>query len=64
MKISNAIKTYIESQKDKEDLAKRWNITVTTLYNLMAGKNEPSAPLIESVLRDTGFDFEKAFELN
>lgn len=63
MKITALLLEYIDSQRDLNDLAKRWNVSVQTIYNFKNENYKPSAELIASILNDTGLEFEKAFEI-
>ena len=56
------IKQYIKAQPTIDGLAQRLEVTRATLHNLLNGDNV-SSELISKLLTETGFEFEKAFEL-
>lgn len=62
IKANKPLITYIETQRDKEELAKKWSISLTTIYSILKG-NHIESETIASILNDTGFEFEKAFEI-
>lgn len=59
---NKTLKSYILGQKDKGDLAEKWGVTKQTVYNIL-NDDSVSAETIAKILQDTGFEFEKAFEL-
>jgi predicted transcriptional regulator len=59
----DSIKDFINSQKSIEDLADKINVAHSTLYSVAKGNNV-SADVVAKLLNETGFDFEKAFEVN
>lgn len=56
------VKEFVRNQSDKTELCKRWQISRQTLYNMLSG-DDVSAETIAHILNDTGFEFEKAFEV-
>ncbi len=59
----DSIKTFIKAQPSIDSLAKRLDTTRATLYNIINGENI-SSDLISKLLKETNFEFEKAFELS
>jgi hypothetical protein len=62
IKAKDTVKEFVRNQADKTELCKRWQISRQTLYNLLGG-DDVSAETIAHILNDTGFEFEKAFEV-
>lgn len=62
LKARSALVDYINAQRNKADLAKRWNISLAAIYNIRNKANDLDGTTIAQILIDTGFDFEKAFE--
>lgn len=60
---TDVLKDYIKAQKDKESLADKWEITKQTLYNVLNG-GDIGAETIGKILLNTGFEFEKAFDID
>jgi len=60
---SKFLKDYVEQHGSNEILAKRWNTTRQTVFNIMNDKHNISSDMIEMILKDTGFEFAKAFEV-
>ena len=60
---SKFLKEYIGQHGSNEIIAKRWNTTRQTVHNIENDKHNISSELIATILKDTGFDFEKAFEV-
>lgn len=59
---TEVVKEFIKAQDNKELLAERWDISPRTLHNILSGESVGSET-IAYILTDTGFSFEKAFEL-
>lgn len=57
-----SMKAFINSQKSVEELAKEMEVAHSTLYSVAKG-NSISSDLVAKLLTKTGFDFEKAFEV-
>ena len=57
-----SIKNFITSQTSVEELAERLEVAHSTLYSVAKGNNV-SGELVAKLLTETGFDFEKAFEV-
>ena len=60
---SRFLKEYIAQHDSNEVLATRWKTTRQTVHNIVNDKYNISSELIEAIIKDTGFDFEKAFEV-
>lgn len=60
---SKYLKNYIEMHTSNEIIATRWNVSRQTVHNILNEKYNISSELLETILKDTGFDFEKAFEV-
>ena len=58
----DAIKDFINSQKSIEDLADNLGVAHSTLYSVAKGNNV-SSEVVAKLLTETGFEFEKAFEV-
>lgn len=58
----DVIKDYIGSQKSIEDLADKLKVAHSTLYSVAKGNNV-SSDVVAKLLTETGFDFEKSFEV-
>ena len=58
----DSIKEFINSQKSVEALAEKLNVVHSTLYSVSKGNNV-SSEIVAKLLTETGFDFEKAFEV-
>ena len=57
-----SIVSYIKSQPSIPGLADRIGVTSATLYNII-NKENISSELIAKLIKETGFAFEKAFEM-
>lgn len=53
---------YLKAQKDKEEFAKNVGLSVDTIWNVISGQ-QVGSKVVAALLKDTGFEFEKAFEL-
>lgn len=60
---SKFLKNYIELHTSNEVIADRWGVSRQTIFNVMNDKHNISSDLIAVILKDTGFEFEKAFEV-
>lgn len=58
----DSIKEFISSQQSVEELADKIKVAHSTLYSVAKGNNV-SADIVAKLLTETGFDFEKAFEV-
>ena len=59
---SEGLKTYVKFQMSIDELATKLNISRMSLYNILDGQSV-SGKLISALLKETGFSFEKAFDL-
>lgn len=62
IKASKSLKNYIESQENIEKFCERVELSKSVVYSLLKDTT-PSAETIAKLLEVTGFDFEKAFEV-
>ena len=60
---SNNLKSYIQLHENNEVIAKRWDVSRQTVFNILNNKHNISSELIAKILMDTGMEFEKAFEV-
>lgn len=60
---SKFLKDYVDQHGSNEVIAKRWDVSRQTIFNILNDKHNISSDLIATILTDTGFDFEKAFEV-
>lgn len=56
------LKDFIKNQTSIEDLSEKLGVTRQTVYNILNGESI-SSEMIAKLLNETGFDFEKAFEV-
>lgn len=63
IKASKLLIGFIQGQEDKDELAKRFGISRRTLHSIENGEDIGHADVVAGILKDTGFDFEKAFEV-
>ena len=63
VKASKLLLSYIDGQDDKDSLCKRLKISRRTLYSIENGEDIGHADTIAYIVKETGFDFEKAFEV-
>lgn len=63
IRASKVLKSYIQMHEGKEVIAQRWNVSRQTVHNILKDKHNVSSDLIAQILRDTGMEFEKAFEV-
>lgn len=63
IKASKNLISYIESQESIEKLANDLDVTRQTIYNVKNGA-DVSSDMVAKFLNHTGFDFEKAFEVD
>lgn len=56
------IKNFIEAQQSVEILAEKLDVAHSTLYGVAKGNNV-SSEIVAKLLKETGFDFEKGFEV-
>lgn len=59
---TEATKKFIEAQESIESLAEKFSVTKQTLFNIKGGERV-SSEMIEKILVETGFSFDKAFEI-
>ena len=59
---SKAIKDFIKNQPSITAFAEELKVSRETVYNILNGENV-SSEMIAVLLNKTGFDFEKAFEV-
>ena len=57
-----SIKSYIKAHPSVETFAQKFSVTRQTIYNILDDMNV-SSDMISKLLQETGFDFEKAFEV-
>ena len=62
IKASKALVDFIEAQGSIPELAERLDVTRQTVYNIKNGV-DVSSDMVAKILNLTGFDFEKAFEV-
>lgn len=62
IKAKDVVKDYIKAQPTLEGFAKKIGTTRQTLHNIMNDENI-SSEVIAKILDETGFEFEKAFEV-
>ncbi|UOF78284.1 lambda repressor (triple mutanT)/DNA compleX-DNA compleX [Caudoviricetes sp.] len=62
IKAKDSIKTFITSQLSIVELAERLKVSAPTLYSISNNGNV-SSELVAKLLKETGFEFEKAFEI-
>ena len=62
IKASDILIKYLEGQESIESLAKNLDVTRQTVYAIKNG-GDVSADMVAKLLKETGFDFEKAFEV-
>lgn len=53
---------FIEAQRSKVELAKRWGVAPFTVYKILKRESDVNGSTIAKILEDTGFDFDAAFE--
>lgn len=58
----DSIKDFIKNQATLEDLAERLGVSRQTVYNIQIGLNI-SSEMIEKLMKETGFSFDKSFEI-
>ena len=63
VKASKLLLSYIEAQGDKDSLAKRLDISRRTLYSIENGEDIGHADVVAAILKVTGYEFDKAFEV-
>ena len=63
IKASKLLVEFINAQGDKENLAKLMDISSRTLHSIEHGEDIGHADTVAKILKATGFDFEKAFEV-
>lgn len=63
IKASKNLINFIKSQESVEKLAKDLEVTRQTIYNVKNG-SDVSSEMVAKFLNHTGFDFEKAFEVD
>lgn len=59
---SKALKEFIDMQTSVDALAKNWEVSRQTVYNIKEGSSI-SGEVIASILNHTGWTFEAAFEV-
>lgn len=57
-----SIKTFIKSQPSITGFADKLDVSRETVYNILNDENI-SSDMIAVLLKETGFEFEKAFEI-
>lgn len=62
IKAKDVVKDYIKAQPTMEGFAKKIKTTRQTLHNILNDENV-SSDVISKILSETGFEFEKAFEV-
>ena len=62
IKASKLLVDYIDAQENQEYLAESFKLSRQTVYNIKNGGNV-SSDAVAGILNATGFDFEKAFEV-
>ena len=62
IRASKITKEFIRNQNSIEDFADKLGVTKMTVYTILDNGNVSSA-MIAKLLNETGFDFEKAFEV-
>lgn len=60
---SKALKEFIRNQNSIESFAEKMDVTRQTIYNIL-DDSKISSDMIAKFIEITGFDFEKAFEVN
>ena len=63
IKASDILIGFLRSQNDREGFMKRADISQGSYYNLVGGKDVGS-DTVAKILKITGLDFEKAFEVS
>ena len=61
IRLSKIAKTYIDAVLDKRELAEKLGISYSSLSNILADRTPASNNFIIKFLKETQFDFEKAF---
>lgn len=57
------LKDYIQMHNSNEKIAERWGVSRQTIFNILNEKHNISSELLAAIIKDTGFEFEKAFEV-
>ena len=61
--LSKILREYITAQESMEDFCQRTEISRQTIYNIMKDNANVSSEVVAKLLKETGMDFEKAFEV-
>lgn len=61
LKASNTLIAFIEHQRSRVSLARRWGVSVFTIYKILSRRGDISGATVAAILADTGFDFDTAF---
>ena len=64
IKPSKILRSYIEGFETRRDFCERFGIDQAILSRYLSGSQTCSSNFIASVIRETGMDFEKAFEVD
>ena len=62
IKAKDVVKDYIKAQPTLEGFAKKIGSTRQTLHNILNDENV-SSDVIAKIINETGFEFEKAFDV-
>lgn len=62
IRASKAIKDFIRNQPSITRFAEEMEVSRETIYNILNGENI-SSEMVAALLKKTGFQFEKAFEV-
>lgn len=62
IRASKAIKDFIRNQPSITGFAEEMEVSRETIYNILNGENI-SSEMVAALLNKTGFQFEKAFEV-
>lgn len=60
---SKFLKEYIQMHGSNEVIAERWNVSRQTVHNILKDEQGIGTELLTTIMKDTGFEFEKAFEV-
>ena len=63
IKASKLTIEYLKAQEDKDALSERLGVTRRTLSSIVDGDDLGHADMVAKILKETGFEFEKAFEV-
>ena len=60
---SKFLKEYIQMHGSNEVIATRWDVSRQTVHNILKDEQGIGTELMTVIMKDTGFEFEKAFEV-